>query len=657
MTSADDDIDAELLAITGVDAMVVGKRKGNSVESSSSESDSQFEGESDIDEADDNELPDDEDDDDDDDAAYSLDEAEEEEKAAKKKKKTRKSTSTRKAPKKRGKKRSRANTKKELRLSSDEDDSDSDAIFKYKYDEDGYGDTADRDTLEKMNEFDRERVLADRLEERLKAYDMWKMKKDLLKSKSGKDERKSRSSVRNKASSKSDALQALAADKKKKTSKALVELSDADSEGESKPKRRRLEADKQEKKDEEIEAMPPDEGPELKFSDIVISDKNAGRRTTYLFMRRNNLVVLCQKPYFARIVVGLYARIKVTTSDGEDKYIITRIVAAKRGIIYSVAPNMKTNWHLVLNNGTQEQDFQLNSISASAPSEKEFDEYRNRALLSGYEMPRREEVEKLNDRMRDFHDQKVESTDEERKQHIKDMESLYPSRVNWTKKRTDVQTAYDIKIEELGVMRRQRNSEKIATLEEEVKELRQRLDEIIENERTYSVQAGSTAAIFRNQGKRNMLINSNVAVQTAKNQKPKEGINPFARFDTTGQSYFSIKSKGGEKKAQKKSNQVKVEAEDWRACLKTWGRGEKRTFSKNPVAPGFDIEFEGLDDFKNSPAQDSDEMKTGAGATTLKEMNTGGLDEVYFKGYPKDMSLPENAKVMSFDDWTRMRNA
>lgn len=651
-----DELDAEILAVT--EGQKRGGRSRDDLSDASASSDGQYDGVSDIDAPDDDNdqvlIDDDEDDEDDE---FVLDDDDDDDYSLKKKSRTRekKSSSARKPAKSRSKQRSKSQSKPETASLSDEEEE-----FVYKYDKDGYGDDDDREALARMNEFDRERLLADRSEERTRQLDLWNMKREMMAregpSSSAGTERKSRSSGRNKASSKSDALQALAEDKRKKSSRAFVELSDADSETDSRPKRDRDERARPRKEPEQpdVDPMSAHEGPELRYSDLVKVEK-AQTRTTHLFLDRGSIMELSQKPYFIRMVVGLYARIKVAGSMAEDgSYLLCRIVDVETGMIYALTSQLKTNYWLVLQIGKARRRFQILQTSASAPLESEFEVYRNRTLERGYELPRREEVEKLITRTKElFVERKIVPTEEENRKHIQNTELLYPARVNWTLKKTEARTEYDIKLQELANLKRKKNGESTEKLQAQVDKLRERLHEIEENQRLYSVKPGLTSEnVFHSLAERNSMLNASNEQLMAKRRHLEEaagGIDPFARFDTTGQSYFSIKRKGEKEEGPKPAIRRTREG-DWRECLKTWGNGKKRKINGSALDPKYAVDLEGLDDFQKEFSE-----QDGGGKSVLGRAPC--VDAAYLESVRRRVALPVGAKVTSFDEWSKLRMA
>lgn len=648
-----EDLDAELLAVTERQ-----KQSGRpDLSEGSASSGGEFEGMEDSDAPDDDDDPmlDQEDEDDDDD--FGLDD--DDEQYPKSKSRTSKKPSKTTRPKK-AKARPKPKRKPVSKPASDDDDDD---IFEYKYDPDGYGDHADRDRLASMNEVDRETLLTERVEARQKQYEVWNMRREMRarqisKNRAAASSRGARSSARSKPTSKSDALQALAEDKRKKSSRALDDVSDADSEVERVPKRDAKDGKRTRSTEkDEPRGMDDDEGPELRYRDLVNDEK----KTSCLFLRRHMLVELSQKPYFERTVVGLFARIRSFSDYDESSYLLCRIVAVEKGKVYSLSDSMKTNIHLQLQIGEGRRQFTILMTSGSHPTEKEFDVYRTRTLDARLDMPRRDEVEKL---MRKAHDMvyggKAVATEEENKQHIANMELLYPSRVNWTRKRTEAQTALQIKRQELAVVKRKGAGDAMEKVQSEADELLKELRDIEANEKQFGVKSGkSDTSVFHSLARRNMALNNSNDLLMAKRRTLEadgSGIDPFARFDTTGQSYFSIRKKGGVEgdkvKVTAKRKSIDAKQRDWKATLKTFQTGGKRRkISEKPIDPTYDVELVGLDDFlKEIPSEDLDSKGEKHGPPT-------GVDAIYSKGARiSNCRLPKNSKVISFAEWSKMRS-
>ncbi|KAI0566802.1 RNA polymerase-associated protein Rtf1 [Gracilaria domingensis] len=654
-----EDLDAELLAVTD------GKKRSERKSSPSDSDGAEFEGIADSDGAEDDDAELDHDDDDDDDNEYGVDDEDDDDyiSKSKSKRKSSRSSERKKSSKSRQtKRRTKSSDKKTASRSkgparSEEPaDIDDDAEFQYKYDEQGYGDAADRERLLKMNEVERELELEARIEDRNREYDIWKKKREIMareaNSMADMGKRTSRSSGRTKQSSKSDALQALAEDKRKKSSRVVdMDLSDADSEPDQ---MRRGEMQRETKK--EVEELKPDKelmqehGPSLIYSDLVDVNAPGGRVTTPLFMRRDSLIRLSQEPFFERVVLGLFARVKAPGQ--EDEYLLCRIASVKKGSVYKMNEDRKTNWLLVLEHGRDKRSFQIFLTSGSHPTESEFQRYRyvcNRDII---ELARRDEIERLTKNSLLAFQRRITPTEEEEKNHIANMEVVYPHRVNWTLKRTEAKTALDIKQQDLENARAANDEESIAKLEAEVNDIEKRLIQVRQYEEQYVLKNTiRDTDVFKSLAKRNMQLNSandTLASRQARQSGPLKA-NPFARVDTTGQSYFSIKSE--KKLAGAGSPTQRIEdllENDWRRFLSIWKPNlKRRRISENPVDPLYDAEIPCVDilDRVNDHVLESQEKK--------QQAVPPGVDAVYESLVNVKRTPPEDARIISFEDWVR----
>lgn len=658
-----EDLDAELLAVTDGQ-----KRNDRSNSRDRSDSDgAEFEGIADSDNGDDDDDDNrrsDYDEEEDEDDEYGLDDEDDEDygsKSASKKKarpaKVKKRATKPKKP--RAPKKSsfdrRNSSKRKPEMSSDDDDEEQ---FEFEYDQYGYGDSADRDRLAKKSEVDRELILEERIERRGRELLLWKKKREMMarESRDREDDaskRTARSSGRTKQSSKSDALQALAEDKRKKSSRAIdINVSDADSEPD-RPSRRDADRQRKRPKEEikpEAELMRDDEGPEMKYADIVKTDKGGERLTSPLFLRRSTLAHLSQQPFFERAVMGLFARVRAPHS--HETYLLCRIAGVKKGKVYDLQQNMKSNLMLILQIGESKKSFELRMTSDSHPLEEEFQKYRNLVVRSGSDMPRREEVEKLLRRSKEIViDRKAAPTEEEQKNHMANMEIVYPARVNWTQKRTEAGTALDIKKQDLSRAREDGKDGLVDRLSQEVEDLEMRLAEIRENENKYVLKAAEpNTSVFQSLARRNIEMNSNterLKVSRVNHEAGIEDADPFARLDTSGQSYFSIKTTKNEPEVQTEDvkDSDKLEAGDWRHWIKTWDPvAKKRKISEKAIDPLFGSALMGLDIF-NAKREDID----------AKPFIPTGVDAMYANYIKKEEKIPQGTKVISLDEWSSER--
>lgn len=662
-----EDLDAELLAVTD-------RQKRSRSQDSSDASDSggaEYEGIADSDDGDDDDNPKlsaigngDDDDDDDDGSEYGLDDDDDDDYASKVKKKParaskpRKPTSKVKKPKGRAKSDRKSTVKKKPPLMPSDDDDDDEAHFQYKYDQYGYGDAADQEQLAKKTEVDRELVLEERIETRSREYLIWKKKREVMarerKKADDAGKRTARSSARMKQSSKSDALQALAEDKRNKSSRVVdMDVSDADSELDM-PSRRRVTKEKVNKEENKAEPhlMRDDEQPQMRYSDFVVD-----RRTSPLFLRRETLIHLSQLPYFERAVMDLFTKVR-TVGGHDDTYIMCKIAGVKKVNPYVLPGKLKTNWSLVLQSGSTMKSFDLRLVSSSHPSESEFGRYVSRARRAGVDILRRDEVEKLLKRSQNIIvNKKVRVTDEEQSSHIANMEIVYPDRVNWTQKRTEAKTALQIKRQDLANARDDGRSQVFSRLTAEVEELQHNLAEIKRlEEKHVQKPVESKAHVFQSLAKRNMAYNNTsdrLASKRKSLQGGKSGTNPFARFDTTGQSYYSISGKRGKKDGDKNAapdeRAEKLSAEDWRNCIVTWKPGTKRQkISDTPIDALYGVALPGLNYFYKDAEESGEEKKQPSYIAP-------GVDAIYAHSARKKLKLPPDAKLISFEEWSKQR--
>lgn len=655
-----EDLDAEILAVTEV-------KKNAERSSSPSDSDgAEFGGIADSDGAEDDESALENDDDDDDDNEYGLDDGDDEDYTSKSKTKKNSSRSTDKKKldkQKKSRRRSKSADKKnasKVKYSSrsdEEADIDDDEEFQYKYDDKGFGDSADRERLLQMKEVDRELELEGRIEERNREYDIWKKKREIMareaKSKAESNKRMSRSSGRSKPSSKSDALQALAEQKRKKSARIVdMDLSDADSEPDQS---RRRDGAKEAKKNSEAvkpekHLMKESDGPDLRYTDVVHAEAPGSRTTTPLFMRRDNLIQLSQQPYFERVVLGLYARVK--SPGKENEYLLCRITSVKKGSVYSLNGDYKANWLLVLQHGGPKRSFQIFLTSGSHPTEAEFERYRYVSERDGAEVPSRSEIQKLAKLSQKALERKIKPTEEEEKNHIANVELVYPHRVNWTLKRTEAKTALDIKRQDFANAREINTDENLEKLEQEVKQLETRLARIRQLEEKYVLKAVvRNTDVFQTLAKRNMQLNSTNEILASRQarQSGNSQTNPFARVDTTGQSYFSIKSEKNLVDVKSPArNKQSVPVNDWRRCLSVWEPDTKRRkISDAAVDSLYDIELPNLDILDRASGR---VMDIGV---RLPAFIPPGVDAMYAKSVRSD-NLPANdARIISFEDWVK----
>lgn len=543
--------------------------------------------------------------------------------------------------------------------------------FYFEYDEDGYGDADDREHLSKMSEFDREIVLSERKDARNKRLLIWQKKRELMaRDAEGQNDLgsgRARSSTRSKvqSQSKTDALQALAADKRKKSSRAITldDVSDADSELDERPKESKSPQNKSQpvqetKTDEDL--LKESKGPDLRFDDLVKSvAEGEATTTTPLFLRRDTLVHLSQKPYFDRVIQGLYVRPRVGAKD--NSYLLCRIVGVRTGRVYELVDSQmnkfKTNKFLILLSGKQRKLFEIRLVSGSHPRQHEFEVYVTRAKEGGTEIPRREEVERLlKESTINIFQGRAIATDEERKDHIANMEQVYPARVNWTKKRTELETALDIKRQDIANAREVGKEEEAQKLTDEMEDMETRLKEIRAMEKKYVIhEKTSSVEVFENLARRNMKLNATNESLAAKRRSLEAGKASYDMSrDGMIQPLFSKIDKGGDKIGNGSTadqHRGWSASDDWRNELVTWSPSRKREkLGDHPLTAGYDVAVPSMEDVVLDDKQ-------GVQAKNSVSMVPPGIDAVYDRQVRPTVKAPQGGKVISFEEWSRQRAA
>lgn len=672
-------LNAAVLAVTENSNRDAGKDA-----SDGSESPGEFDGVIDSDGVDDDDanIDDIDDDDDDDDAEYGIDNDDNDDdddddyasqRKGKKKlsrplKQKRMSSKSKSSSKSHSKQSDRKSGSRANRSGSLDDDDDDDDLFEYKFDQHGYGDSVDRDSLAKMNEVDRERLISERIDARNRKSFIWKKKRELARKNmptTDLSQSRARSSGRSKQSSKSVALQALAKDKQRKKSSKTIDIgSDADSEQEQRTGNHRKGANMDDRVDSKPEAhlLKEDDGPELRYADLVrITDGIA--TTSPLFLRRDTLIKLSQQPFFCRVVEGLYVRLKIGDSENnEGSYLVCRIASVLSGNVYQLEPGVKTNLHLYLQSGKQRRLFEIRLISSSHPTEREFLTYVERAKSGGIEVARREEVDRLLKRsVAMIVKRKVTATEEERKTHMGNIEMVYPERVNWTQQRTEVETGLEVKRQELANAQENGRDDHERKYNNEVSTMEKRLDEIRKFETKYVLQGKkSNAEVFQNLARRNKKLNEtndSMAASRRNYESNKTSIDLFSRFDATGQSYFSIGDNDGTAVAMSEQARESHTLADWRKQLRTWPggtAGKRRRISDMPLDAAYGVELGGLDGLE------IDVLTTIAPKRGVS-FQPPGMDAVY-DGVSRHVvgpptGPPTGAKIVSFEEWSKQRAA
>jgi hypothetical protein len=279
----------------------------------------------------------------------------------------------------------------------------------------------------------------------------------------------------------------------------------------------------------------------------------------------------------------------------------------------------------------------------------------------------------------------VTATDEELKEHHANQEILYPENVNWTMRKADVLMFLTHERDQLKAALCGNDADAIDRAKAKVAEYEQQLADIEARQGPSQVSHGGRMDVFQSVARKNIEINM-TNERLAKSRRALEttsgGVDPFARFDTTGMSYFSItKTKLGTEKAVEgvshlgqnptsngssgrgaadaanlqrplENQPVRGGPDDWKLALLTRqaGYSSRRAISNAPLLPVYGSIFEGLDDFRRSPA----ELKElyPAGPVLPPSVDALYADQVLTN---PDSSLAVVGKAITLEEYNRMR--
>jgi Plus-3 domain len=537
------------------------------------------------------------------------------------------------------------------------DDDGGNRIFEYKYDEQGYGDSDDREYVSAMNEIDRETLLAERVEERQREEKLWTLSREmnLNKNKSSAANRAARSTARGaKASKTAAAIGELAADKAAKRASAnrrdIGVISDDDSEEDGeRGERRRRGADEAEIPQDEDEMYAGD-GPDMTYDDLVVTPSclpvaptmsmpPRDLMPTHLFLPRDKLTELVSEPYFARSVTGLFVRFRTEFRGGASGYILCTIssISQVEDKPYKLSDHMgkvtkRTNKYLNVKIADQEKrEISIELCSNSVPTKAEFDVYTSRLNQFGKRHLMRQDVVALFDSAKKMTSArtKPEATPEELAAHHANNAILFPESTNWTIEKTKVGAKLVLAQESYDVAKRGDDQDVVDAALTKLDEVRAEL--VALEAKAGGKQTGRSQDIWQAVARKNNAVN-NVNERLAASRRALEttvgGIDPFARFDTTGMSYFSIKqqkSTGGDVDVGAAPNldgtlgagadgrPLRGGADDWKLTLRSWTskEGGRRPMGNKPLVPVYGTAFVGLDDFQRTPAELNELYPTG----------------------------------------------
>lgn len=580
--------------------------------------------------------------------------------------------------------------------------------FQYKYDEQGYGDAEDVEKVMAMNEIERETLLAERIEERQKQEHIWRMTRQMHAK--GTERKGSRVSSRARSSRTDSALEALHAEKVAKQAsaqkRALDEVSDDEEsdldDAERLKKARRDVAGEKEMNDAEEDGMARDtrEERDLEFRDLVVpssGDDKAGYvgdlSPTHLFLPRDKLVELVSEAYFERAVTGLFVKFRRAVSDGSTAYVLCRIGSiTKSSKIYKVADRTgskpkRTNMLLNLTIADQAQpNVSIELCSNSVPTETEFETYKKRVAQRGKALLSRSEVLKLRAHAMQMTTSRksVAATEEELKAHQANQEILYPETVNWTKRKAELSLDLTHWRQLHDVARRSEKKEEMDRAQERIDEFEKKLADIESRQgSTPHAHSSRNLDVFQTLARKNVALNSaneRLAAGRRALETTTDGVNPFARFDTSGMSYFSVKSKNavannatvdsskadanelsaangvsGSASNVKSTTQRPLRGgpDDWKLSLRIKSGNVvsmRRPISDHPLVPAYGGAFEGLDDFDRSPEELSELYPVGP-------VVPPSIDALYANQVSliSDSSAVAGGKAISLEEYNRLR--
>ncbi|EME31739.1 RNA polymerase-associated protein RTF1-like protein [Galdieria sulphuraria] len=416
------------------------------------------------------------------------------------------------------------------------------------YDEYGFGDDKDVSRLMGLSEVEREAILAERLERR----EQLKLEKDIKRrigeqaedtsptaEHSQLSERPRRESE--KSRKKRAALESLAIQKGKQRglhsyyqdlsfseeSSLSGDISEGEEVSQHTMDRRQL------KKDFEERRRP------IMYSDIV---SEAGR-TTPMFFRRQMLEMFLSKPFFDKMIVGMFARLSVGTAPDNPNIPVYRLVRIAG--IHEREPRYKvggqyTNKRIICLFGSVKGEFSIERFSNKHPTEAEFDRWFKQMMNDRETIPTKDDVNYLISLSLDYRKGNIQVSDEELQKHIEKFEKLNPERVNYVAKKNEILTQITF-LRDNGA-----SAAEIADYERKLVEI-ERLEAKYHRRRLEDMVDDRMKSLARKSKEENARMDSErIEKQISKDRLPSE-LNPFSRRTSRGNtSYFTIDRKGSE---------------------------------------------------------------------------------------------------------------
>eukprot|EP00871_Galdieria_phlegrea_P005101 jgi/Galph1/5592/GphlegSOOS_G4264.1 len=426
-------------------------------------------------------------------------------------------------------------------------------LFEDGYDEFGFGDEEDIARLMKLSEVEREAILAERLEKR----EQLSLERD-LKRRMGEEKEEAERSSRIGASAsaglsrdsertrkKRAALESLALQKGRRQQRYRNEdyldgelesesegsWSYESSETEDMPKRS---SKRQELRKDIEERRKP-----ITYSDIV----DESGRTTPIFYRRQMLEMFVSKPYFDKMIAGMFARLSVGSAPGNPTVPIYRLVRIagthERDPRYKIG-NIYTNKRIVCLFGSVKGEFSIERFSNKHPTQAEFDRWMKQMIDDRETVPTKEDVHYLLSLALDYRRGRVKVTDEEMQKHIEKFEKLNPERINYVTKKNDIITQI-MTLRDNGA-----SAEEIAKYENKLVEL-EKLEAKYHRNRLETTVDNRLKSLARKAREENARIDSEKNNKQLAEDFSVSSFNPFSRKATRGNlSYFTIERKPSE---------------------------------------------------------------------------------------------------------------
>ncbi|XP_070579046.1 RNA polymerase-associated protein RTF1 homolog [Ptychodera flava] len=385
--------------------------------------------------------------------------------------------------------------------SSDSDSTeDEKEFFDDGYGDDFMGDEEDRARLEQMTEKEREQEIYNRIEKREVLKTRFEIerklrqakKKEMKRQKKREEEfkqrakttsersRERRRTIDEKRDRKAQAIKDLKAEreKKKRTAEALakkqpVKVSDVYSDDES--------DDNDDSSDSQSDASyaVSEKEEEEDYEDHRVQTIQGREELSKIRLSRHKLERWVHMPFFTQTVKGCYVRIGIGTNDGRPVYRVGEITdVVETAKIYSLG-STKTNKGLRLRHGIQERVFRLEFVSNQDISESEFFKWKEEMMLSGLQLPTRDEID---GKYRELQNAlKYNFKEEDIEQIVKEKQRFRKTPRNYAMRKTDLIKKRD-EAEQKG------ESEVAQKYAKELEELEERAEEL-DKQRTKNISA------------------------------------------------------------------------------------------------------------------------------------------------------------------------